>query len=48
MADPLTPADLAKLLTFVQIAQAFVSQEAPAMCEKLEALLRPAQPEKES
>jgi len=48
MADPLTPTDLAKLLTFVEIAHAFVQMEAPMIRSKIEALLKPAEPAKES
>lgn len=48
MADPLTPQDLAKLLTFVEIAHAFVNMEAAAIRAKIEALLKPAEPAKES
>lgn len=48
MADPLTPSDLVKLLTFVQIAQSFVAIEAPQMVAKIEALLKPEPAKKES
>lgn len=50
MGSPeLTKADLAKLLTFIEIAQALMALSGPELKSKIEALLMPAVPaEKES